>query len=117
MDMSKEMDDALQSGDPDEIASAQVGVGTPPGQTPFTGTHSRTEAAASTAGGRFDAEEATWGRDDHVAGQVETGQPVDNVGSPEGDLPTEATAEFPGDDPREEPGIFDKNGGRGEPGS
>jgi hypothetical protein len=37
---------------------------------------------------------------------VASGGRVQNVGS-QGDLSTEATAEFPGDDPIEQPGVLD----------
>lgn len=108
MDTSKEMHDAIESGNPEEIASAHVGVGTPPGGPPSRGTGGRTHANTSPPTGRVDAERGTWGRDDYVAGDFPSGEPVDNVGAPEGDLPTEAPSEFPGQEPLQDPGIIDR---------
>lgn len=108
-DTSKDTHEAVASGTEEQMASAQVGVGTPPGHPPSSGTGPHTHAEGGPAGGRVDAERSVMGLGDPIAGDVATGEPVENVGSPEGDLPEQAVAEFPGDDPREQPGIFDRD--------
>ena len=107
MDTSKQMDEAIASGDEAEIASAQVGVGTGPSVPPSRGTSARDHADTAPPTGRFDAERSVWGESGGVAGDAASGEPVDNVGSPEGNLPDAAAAEFPGDDPLEQPGVLD----------
>jgi hypothetical protein len=104
---NKDMKQALESGDEAEIAGAQVGVGSGPGRPPARGTGARDHADTSPPTGRLDAERSTWGESGQVAGRSASGQPVDNVGSTEGDMPGQAAAEFPTDDPLEQPGVLD----------
>ena len=100
----------------ERVAGEQVGVGTPPGEPPATGTGPRPhDTATPITGGRADERAATLGADADEAGGIAVGGQQESVGGVQGTTPDQAVADIPEPDdvasPEERVGVIETDRG------